>query len=161
MARLLADTPLTGCNLNRQFEYFLAQIIHRLAFQILPRVHIHIVRQQLEAASCRNDFYRWDIWEVRDRTISCCKEDDITACCHLSGDAFKVIPRTVHEIVAAILHNLPVLGCEINPCDRVFFHGCANGFEIDVVQAAIHVAARRITFRTCTVPRCALLKTVN
>ena len=136
-----------------QVKHVAAQVVHRRAIQIRARVDIHILAEQAIAFRGGHDFEGGHKGEICDRAVARNKEDQIASRSHLPGNAFEVIARAIHKIVARLRHGRGVVDHRVEAHIRVAFHGRADRFEDDVVQPAKFVAPRRVAFCGCAVPR--------
>ena len=144
MSRELPLAPLPRGDVERELEGLRSERVHVHPVVVAARVHVHLVREQLEPAGRGHELQGRDEREVGDRAVAGNEQDEVRPGGHLPRDALEVVPGAVHEVVAGRAHGLPVVDHVVEPDLGVLLAGRPERLEGDVVEPAEVVAPRRI-----------------
>ena len=146
MAGELPFAALARRDVERELEGLRAERVHRHAVVVAAGVHIHLVREQLEAPGGGHELEGRHEGEVGDRAVACDEQDEVGARRHLARDALQVVAGAVHEVVARLAHGRAVVDDVVEPDLRRLLAGGAERLQRDVVEPAKIVAARGVSF---------------
>ena len=161
MPRELALAALPRGDVERELEGLRPECFHLHPVVVAPRVHVHLVREQLEPAGGGHELQGRDEGEVRDRAVAGDEQDEVRAGGHLPRDALEIVTGAVHEVVAGRAHGLSVVDDVVETNLGVLLAGGPERLEGDVVEPAEVVAAGRISFRGSTVIRRVALEALD
>ena len=157
----LALAALPRSDVERELERLRPERAHVHAVVVAPRVHVHLVREQLEAPGGGHELERRHEGEVGDRAVAGDEQDEVRAGRDLPGDALQVVPGAVHEVVAGRAHGLRVVDDVVEPDLGVLLARGAERLERDVVEPAEVVSPGRVALRGGAVVRRVTLEALD
>ena len=92
MPRKLALAALPGGDVEGELEGLRPERVHLHPVVVAPRVHVHLVREELEPAGGGDELEGRDEREVGDRAVAGDEEDEVRAGGDLARDALEVVP---------------------------------------------------------------------
>src|SRR5687767_8808915 len=161
MPGALADTARARGDFHRVVEGFHAELLHRRAVEVAPGIYVHVLRQQVPAPGGGDELDGRHERKIRDGAVTGREEDQVATRSDLAGDAFEIVARAVHEVVAGLGHALAVVDHVVETHIRVLLARRADRLDRDVVKTAKLVAAGRVTLRAVAVPGDTLLEDLD